>query len=196
MAAPLNDEALDILFRSARTYNAWQDRDVSETTLQKLYNLMKMAPTSANCQPARLVFITSPESKAELKPLLSEGNQDKSMAAPVTVIVAHDTRFYEHLPELFPHTDARSWFEGKPEKIAETAFRNGSLQGAYLIMAARSLGLDCGPMSGFDTDGVNRHYFPDGRFQANFLINIGYGDSSGLQQRHPRLPFEDACQIL
>lgn len=196
MAAPLNDEALDILFRSARTYNAWQDREVSETTLQKLYNLMKMAPTSANCQPARLVFITSPEAKAELKPLLSEGNQDKSMAAPVTVIVAHDTRFHEHLPELFPHTDARSWFEGKPEKIAETAFRNGSLQGAYLIMAARSLGLDCGPMSGFDTDGVNRHYFPDGRFQANFLINIGYGDSSGLQQRHPRLPFEDACRIL
>ncbi len=196
MAAPLNDEALDILFRSARTYNAWQDRDVSETTLQKLYNLMKMAPTSANCQPARLVFITSPEAKAELKPLLSEGNQDKSMAAPVTVIVAHDTRFYEHLPELFPHTDARSWFEGKPEKIAETAFRNGSLQGAYLIMAARSLGLDCGPMSGFDTDGVNRHYFPDGRFQANFLVNIGYGDAGGLQQRHPRLPFEDACRIL
>ena len=196
MAAPLHDEALDTLFRSARTYNAWQDREIADGTLQKLYNLTKMGPTSTNCQPARLVFVKTDAAKQRLKPLLSEGNQDKSMAAPVTVIVAHDSQFYEHLPTLFPHTDAKSWFEGKPEKIVETAFRNGSLQGAYLILAARALGLDCGPMSGFDADGVNQAFFPEGRFQANFLINIGYGDSKGMHERAPRLPFDEACEIL
>ncbi|MCK8517330.1 malonic semialdehyde reductase [Methylonatrum kenyense] len=196
MTAPLQDEALDTLFRSARTFNAWQDRDVADATLQKLYNLMKMAPTSANCQPVRLVFVKGDAAKQRLKPLLAEGNQDKSMAAPVTVIVAYDSRFYEHLPTLFPHTDAKSWFEGQPEKIAETAFRNGSLQGAYLIMAARALGLDCGPMSGFDADGVNQAFFPDGRYQANFLVNLGYGDSAGMHERAPRLTFDEACTIL
>lgn len=196
MAAPLQDEALDTLFRSARTFNAWQNREVADSTLQKLYNLMKMGPTSANCQPARLVFVKTDAAKQRLKPLLSEGNRDKSMAAPVTVIVAHDSRFHEHLPTLFPHTDAKSWFDGKSEKIAETAFRNGSLQGAYLIMAARALGLDCGPMSGFDTDGVNQAFFPDGRYQANFLVNLGYGDSEGMRERAPRLPFDEACEIL
>lgn len=196
MAAPLNDEALDTLFRNARTHNAWQDRKLDEATLRKLYNLVKMGPTSANCQPARFLFVRSPEAKKRLEPHLSEGNREKTMAAPVTVIVAYDTRFYEHLPALFPHTDARSWFEGKPDKIQETAFRNGSLQGAYLIIAARALGLDCGPMSGFDKAGVDAEFFPDGRFRSNFLTNLGYGDASVLRPRSPRPEFEDNCRIL
>ena len=155
-----------------------------------------MAPTSANCSPARLVFVQSPEAKARLKPCLSEGNRDKTMAAPVTVIVAMDMQFYEQLPRLFPHTDARSWFAGNDAVIQATAARNSSLQGAYLIMAARALGLDCGPMSGFDNAAVDAAFFPQGDIKSNFLINLGYGDASKLFPRAPRLGFDDVCQIL
>jgi len=195
MATPLSDEGLDTLFRNARTYRAWQARPVDDTTLRKLYNLAKMAPTSANCQPMRVVFVRSAGAKKRLRPHLSEGNVDKTMAAPVTAIIAYDTAFYEHLPHLFPHTDARSWFVDKPEHAATTAFRNGSLQGAYMMMAARSLGLDCGPMSGFDNAGVDAEFFPDGRFRSNFLINLGYGESDDLQPRAPRFDFDEACWI-
>lgn len=192
----LNDQSLDILFRSARTYNGWQKRDVSPVVLQALYDLLKWGPTSANCTPARFVFVQSDEAKQKLKPCLMEGNVEKTMAAPATVIVAHDLEFYENLPRLFPHTDAKSWFVGKPEYTKETAFRNASLQGAYLIMAARSLGLDCGPMSGFNKDAVKKVFFPDKNWEANFLVNLGYGDPSSLFPRGPRLGFDEACQIL
>ncbi len=196
MATPLDDKALDQIFRQARTHIGWQKRPVDEATLRQLYDLLKMGPTSANCSPARFLFVTSPAAKARLKPYLSPGNVDKTMAAPVTVIVGYDTEFYEKLPQLFPHTDARSWFVGKPDFIQSTAFRNGSLQGAYLIMAARSLGLDCGPMSGFDNGKVDSEFFPDGRVKSNFLINLGYGDPSQIRPRGPRLTFEEACIIL
>ncbi len=196
MTITLEDKALDQLFRQARTHNGWQKRPVDDAILRQLYDLLKMGPTSANCSPARFVFVTSPAAKARLKPYLSPGNVDKTMAAPVTVIVGYDTEFYEKLPHLFPHTDARSWFVGKPDFIQSTAFRNGSLQGAYLIMAARSLGLDCGPMSGFDNGKVDAEFFPDGKVKSNFLINLGYGDPSQLRPRGPRLTFEEACTIL
>ncbi len=196
MTTTLEDKALDQLFRQARTHNGWQKRPVDDAILRQLYDLLKMGPTSANCSPARFVFVTSPAAKARLKPYLSPGNVDKTMAAPVTVIVGYDTEFYEKLPQLFPHTDARSWFVGKPDFIQSTAFRNGSLQGAYLILAARSLGLDCGPMSGFDNGKVDAEFFPDGKVKSNFLINLGYGDPSQLRPRGPRLTFEEACTIL
>ncbi len=196
MVTALDDRALDQLFREARTHNGWQARPVDGAVLRRLYDLLKMGPTSANCSPARFVFVTSPAAKARLKPFLAPGNVEKTMAAPVTVIVAYDTEFYEKLPHLFPHADARSWFVGKPELIQSTAFRNGTLQGAYLILAARALGLDCGPMSGFDNGKVDAEFFPDGRIKSNFLVNLGYGDPSQLRPRGPRLAFEEACQIL
>ena len=155
-----------------------------------------MGPTSANCSPARIVFVISPEAKRKLKPCLMEGNVDKTMAAPATAIIAYDTRFHEHLPRLFPHTDAKSWFDGNPTLIEETAFRNSSLQGAYLIISARALGLDCGPMSGFDSAKLNAEFFADGRFKSNFLCNIGHGDSGGLFPRSPRFEFDDVCEII
>lgn len=196
MSTHLNQAALEQLFTNARTHNDWQERPVSEATLKQLFELTKMAPTSANCSPARLVFVQSPEAKAKLKPCLSEGNQDKTMHAPVTVIVAMDMHFYEHLPRLFPHTDARSWFEGNDAAIQATAARNSTLQGAYLILAARALGLDCGPMSGFDNAAVDAAFFPEGHIKSNFLINLGYGDASKLFPRSPRFDFDDVCQIL
>ncbi|GHD75425.1 malonic semialdehyde reductase [Vogesella fluminis] len=196
MSTPISHAALEQLFLNARTHSSWQDRPVSTETLHQLFELMKMAPTSANCSPARLVFVASPEAKARLKPCLSEGNRDKTMAAPVTVIVAMDLQFYEQLPRLFPHTDARSWFAGNDAAIQSTAMRNSSLQGAYLIMAARALGLDCGPMSGFDNATVDAAFFPQGTIKSNFLINLGYGDASKLPPRAPRLGFDDACRIL
>ncbi len=196
MSTPISHAALEQLFLNARTHSSWQDRPVSTETLHQLFELMKMAPTSANCSPARLVFVQSPEAKARLKPCLSEGNRDKTMAAPVTVIVAMDLQFYEQLPRLFPHTDARSWFAGNDAAIQSTAMRNSSLQGAYLIMAARALGLDCGPMSGFDNATVDAAFFPQGTIKSNFLINLGYGDASKLPPRAPRLGFDDACRIL
>ena len=192
----LNEFALNILFRHARTHSYWLDKAVDEALLQQLYDLLRMAPTSANCSPARLVFVKSPEAKLRLKPAMSEGNRDKTMKAPVTVIVAYDLEFYEQLGKLFPHADARSWFAGKPETIQNTAFRNSSLQGAYLILAARALGLDCGPMSGFNNALVDQEFFAGSSWRSNFLINLGYGDASHLHPRNPRLEFAEACRIL
>ncbi len=171
----VSDAALDMMFREARTYNEWQDKDITDTLMQAVYELTKFGPTSANCSPARFVFVKTPEAKARLKPHLAEGNIDKTMSAPVTVIIGHDMEFYEKLPELFPHTDARSWFVGNDKLIADTAFRNGSLQGAYFMLAARALGLDCGPMSGFDEEGVNKEFFAGTSVKVNFLCNIGFG---------------------
>lgn len=188
-------EALeDRLFRTARTHNRWQDRPLPAAIAQTLYDLVKMGPTSANCSPARFVFVHTPEGKERLRPALSRGNLDKTMAAPLTVIVAHDPNFHDHLPTLFPHADARSWFTGSETVARETAFRNGTLQGGYLIMAARTLGLDVGPMSGFDRDKVTEAFLRDAGWEANFLVNIGYGDPAGLFDRLPRLPFEVACR--
>ena len=192
----LTDESLDILFRQARSHNAWQDKPVSDEQLMQLYELLKMGPTSANSCPARFVFIKSAEAKEKLKACLDEGNVKKSMTAPVVAIIGMDLEFYEYLSKLFPHTDARAWFVGKPEKIQQTAFRNSSLQGAYLIMAARSLGLDCGPMSGFNSAKLDAAFFPDGKVKSNFICAIGYGDSAGLYPRGPRLDFSEAAQIV
>lgn len=196
MSTPLAKVALEQLFLNARTHSHWQARSVTKETLVQLYDLLKLCPTSANCSPGRFVFITSPESRDRLKSCLAEGNVEKTMSAPVTVIVAQDRFFYESLPFLFPHTDAKLWFEGNPDLIENTAFRNSTLQGAYLIMAARSLGLDCGPMSGFDADALNAKFFPDGRWRANFLINLGYGEETKLFPRSPRFAFDEVCQIL
>ncbi|SBT03620.1 oxidoreductase subunit of the alternative pyrimidine degradation pathway [Candidatus Accumulibacter aalborgensis] len=191
----LTAEALDQLFISARTHNGFAAEPIPEATLRRLYDLMKWGPTSMNCQPARLVFVTTPEGKAKLAPALSPGNLDKTLAAPATVIIATDSLFHEHLPTMFPSYDARPMFAGNAELAAGTAFRNGTLQGAYLIIAARALGLDCGPMSGFDAGKVNAAFFPDGRWQANFLCNVGIGDPARLHPRGPRLSFEEACRI-
>lgn len=196
MSSSLNKAALAQLFADARTHNGWNSTPVSEDTLKALWDLTKMAPTSVNCSPMRLVFVTTPKGKDRLRPALAEGNIDKTMSAPVTAIIAYDTAFYDHLPTLFPHADARSWFTGNAAHASETAFRNSTLQGAYLIMAARALGLDCGPMSGFDPNTLNAEFFPDGRFKANFLCNLGYGDPSKLYPRSPRFTFKDACSIV
>tara|TARA_B110000438_G_scaffold300321_1_gene352454 strand:- start:7584 stop:8189 length:606 start_codon:yes stop_codon:yes gene_type:complete len=193
---PLDDTGLALLFGDARTQNSWHPKAVPDTLLHNLFDLMKMAPTSANCSPARFVFVSTEAGKEKLKPALSSGNLEKSMAAPVTVVIAHDMQFYEHLPKLYPHTDARAWFTGNDALIAETAFRNGTLQGAYLMMAARALGLDCGPMSGFDVDKVNGAFFPDSRFKVNFLCNIGYGDDEHVHPRGPRFDFDEVCSII
>jgi 3-hydroxypropanoate dehydrogenase len=191
----LSADALDQLFRTARTHNAWQPKPVDDALLHELVDLVKYGPTSANASPARFVFVKSPEAKAKLKPALSEGNLEKTMAAPVTVIVGMDLAFYEYLPRLFPHADARSWFAGNPALIEATAFRNGSLQGAYLILAARALGLDAGPMSGFDPAAVDAAFFAGTSIKANFLVNLGYGDPKGLFPRSPRFDFDDIARI-
>jgi len=191
----LSETALDLVFRGARTHTHWLDRPVDDDTLRALHGLMKWGPTSANCSPARIVFVRSREAKERLRPALSAGNVDKTMAAPVTAIIGHDLRFYDHLPRLFPHADARSWFTGKDELIRTTAFRNGTLQGAYLIVAARALGLDCGPMSGFDNARVDAEFFPGDTVKSNFLCNLGYGDPAKLHPRNPRLEFDEACRI-
>ena len=196
MANPISEAALDVIFRQARTHSAWLGKPVGDDLLRAVYDLAKLGPTSANCSPARVVFLTTPAAKERLAPALSPGNVDQVRQAPVTAIVAWDNEFYEHLPRLFPFADARSWFAGKPELIRETAFRNSSLQGAYLILAARSLGLDAGPMSGFDKPKVDAEFFPDGKWSSNFLCNLGYGDPSSLHPRAPRLEFEEACQVL
>lgn len=196
MNNPLNNQALEQLFSQARTFSAWQDKTVSPELLHQLYDLVKFAPTAANTTPARFVFVSSPEAKAKLKPALAEGNIDKTMQAPVTVIVAADHEFYEHLATLFPHTDAKSWFVGNQAAIDSTAFRNSSLQGAYLIMAARALGLDAGPMSGFNNQLVDELFFAGTQIKSNFLINLGYGDVAKLHARNPRLTFDQAAQIV
>ncbi len=196
MSQMLNDAGMDLIFRNARSHNVWTDKPVSEVTLRALYDLMRNGPTSANGSPARLLFLTSDEAKQRLKPALSEGNMEKTLSAPVTVIVAYDLKFFELMPQLFPHEpDARNWFSA-PEKALETAFRNGTLQGAYMMIAARAVGLDCGPMSGFDNAILDREFFPDGRLKSNFLCNLGYGDAEALFPRSPRLEFEEACEIL
>ncbi|WP_243042214.1 malonic semialdehyde reductase [Dyella sedimenti] len=196
MSEMLSEAALDQLFRTARTHNAWLPKEVTDDQLHQLYELAKFGPTSANSSPMRLVFVKSKEAKDKLAPLLSEGNRAKSLAAPVTAIVGMDYAFHEKLPQLFPHADARSWFVGNQPLIEATAFRNASLQGAYVIVAARALGLDCGPMSGFDAEGVNAAFFAGTTVKVNFLINIGYGDASrDLFPRNPRLSFDEACRI-
>jgi 3-hydroxypropanoate dehydrogenase len=188
--------ALDQVFRQARTHSVWLSKHVPTEVLRQVYELASLAPTSANSSPARFVFLTSAESKERLRPALSPGNLDKTMSAPVTVIIARDLEFYEKLPKLFPQADARSWFAHNKGLSEETAFRNSSLQGAYFILAARAMGLDCGPMSGFDQAKVNDEFFPDGKWKANFLCNVGYGDASKLHPRNPRLSFEESCLVL
>jgi 3-hydroxypropanoate dehydrogenase len=192
----LDDAALDRLFRAARTYNAWQDRPVPESTLRAMFDLLKLAPTSANCAPARFLFLRTAEAKAKLRPALSPGNVAKTMAAPVTAIVATDPLFYEQLPKLFPPTDARDWFAPNPALAEVTAQRNATLQGAYLILAARAVGLDCGPMSGFDNAAVDTAFLADTGWKSNFLVNLGFGDPASLAARSPRFEFDEACRIL
>ncbi len=207
----LGDAALDQLFREARTHSAWLDKPVTDETLKQLYDMMKWGPTSANGSPARFVFIRSQEAKERLRPTLAPGNVDKTMAAPVTVIIAYDLLFFEKLPKLFPHAPTmRDLFAGNPQLVEVTAKRNSSLQGAYLIIAARALGLDCGPMSGFDNakldeeffgagkecEGCEQEFFPSGHVKSNFLCNLGYGDAAKLFARAPRLEFTEACSLL
>ena len=192
----LDDKALDKILRSARTHNGWLSKPVTDDQIRAIYELAKWGPTSANSQPARFVFVRTKEGKERLRPALSAGNTEKTMSAPVTAIVAYDTQFYEHLPKHFPHDQsAIHWFkgEGKEAVASTTAVRNGTLQGAYLMIAARALGLDCGAMSGFNNAVVDENFFPDGRFKTNFLCNIGYGDESKIFARSPRMNFEDAC---
>jgi 3-hydroxypropanoate dehydrogenase len=193
----LNDEGLDLLFRKARTHNAWLDKPVDDALLRQVYDLTRMGPTSANMCPLRVVFVKSPEAKERLKPALDPGNVAKTMAAPVTAVLGMDVHFYEQLPKLFPHADARAWFKDLPDSVLEyIALRNSSLQGAYFLLAARALGLDCGPMSGFDNAKVDAAFFPGTTVKSNFLCNLGYGDASKLFPRSPRLDFEEACQIV
>jgi 3-hydroxypropanoate dehydrogenase len=195
MSDRLNDPALDQLFRTARTQNDFLDQPVTDAQLHALYDLLKWGPTSANMSPARFVFVRSAAAKEKLRPALSEGNLAKTLAAPVTAIVAHDEDFHEKLPYLFPHTDAKSWFDGPRENRREAAFRNGTLQGAYLILAARALGLDAGPMSGFDHAKVDAAFFAGTTIKSNFLVNLGIGDPRGLFPRSPRLSFDEAARI-
>lgn len=192
----LNDAALDQLFRQARTVHAFKPEPVSDDTLRQLYDLLKWGPTAFNCQAARYVFVKSAQAKARLMPALSPGNVPQVESAAVTVIVAQDTRFYEHLPQQFPAYDAKPLFEANAAMAEAAAMRNSSLQGAYLILAARALGLDSGAMSGFNPQAVNEAFFADGRFKANFLINLGVADPAGVHPRGPRLAFEAAAQIL
>ncbi|GEQ97441.1 putative malonic semialdehyde reductase RutE [Iodidimonas gelatinilytica] len=197
MSSPLNPTALDTLFRKARSYNRWQDKPVSGETLQALYDLLKWGPTSANCSPARFVFLQSEAAKTRLKPLVMGSNAIKVMTAPVVAIVAWDAEFYDKIPQLFPHNpEARDWFAHDADVAHQTAFRNSTLQGAYLMLAARALGLDCGPMSGFDNKAVDAEFFPDSQIKSNFLCAIGYGSTDELFPRSPRLAFDDACQVL
>ncbi|HFR4115147.1 TPA: malonic semialdehyde reductase [Yersinia enterocolitica] len=196
MAQILTPDALATLFTDARTHNGWLDKPVDDALLKQAYHLARMGPTSANCCPARFVFIRSSEAKERLKPVLSSGNLTKTLQAPVTAIVAYDPVFYDVLPKLFPHGDARSWFTSSPELATETAFRNSSLQAAYLIIACRALGLDTGPMSGFNNAQVDEIFLSEKGWKSNLLVNIGYGDINKLYERSPRLAFDEACQVL
>lgn len=192
----LSDRDLDLIFRNARTYNDWADTTVSDVQLRAIYDLMRMGPTSANCSPARLVFAKSDAAREKLAACVSAGNRAKVLQAPVTVIIGMDMAFHDRLPELFPHADARSWFAGNPDLLRETAFRNASLQGAYLIIAARALGLGCGPMSGFDKAAVDAAFFAGTDVETNFICALGHGTDKNLFPRSPRLPFEEAAQII
>jgi 3-hydroxypropanoate dehydrogenase len=211
MGHPVDDTALDTLFREARTYTKWQPKPVTEQTIRDLYDLLKWAPTSANAAPARFAFLRSKEAKERLRPALAPANVEKTMTAPITVVIAYDLKFYEHLPKLFSQNPGMvKLFESNAEMVEATAKRNSSLQGAYLILAARALGLDCGPMSGFDNAkvdeaffaagepcfGCDQEFFPEGHVKSNFLCNLGYGDPAGLHLRLPRLSFTEACSLL
>ena len=206
MTPPVDSDALDVLFRAARTHHAWQDRPVPDELLRQLYDLMKRGPTSANGSPGRVLFLRTPEAKERLLPALFPGNVKQTRQAPVTAIIAHDLRFYQHLPRLFPGNPKMSdLFQDSPDLAQVTAFRNGTLQGAYFILAARALGLDCGPMSGFDNSRVDAEFFPagadaatvpSGNLKSNFLCNLGYGDPTQLHPRAPRLEFDEACRLL
>ena len=197
MSDVLSSAELDILFRNARTHSVWRNKPVDEALLVQAYDLAKLGPTSANMCPLRIVFVKSHEAKERLEPALEAGNVDKTMKAPVTAIIGMDIRFYEKLAELLPHADAKAWFKDLPTSVLEAiALRNSSLQGAYFMIATRSLGLDCGPMSGFDAAKVNAEFFPDGKWKANFLCNLGYGDGTKLNPRNPRLSFDEACLVL
>jgi 3-hydroxypropanoate dehydrogenase len=191
----LNDAALDTLFRNPRSHNGWLDKPVTDQQLHQIYDLIKWGPTSANCSPARIVFVQSAEAKDQLVACMAPGNVTKTKTAPVVAVIAMDMEFYEKLPQLFPHADAKSWFAGNQDLIASTAFRNSSLQGGYLIMAARAVGLDCGPMSGFDADKVNATFFAGTSVKVNFVCGLGYGDPSKLFARSPRLSFDEACRL-
>jgi len=191
----ISDEGLDLLFRNARTYNDFENKPVSTTHIQALYELTKWGPTSANSSPARFVFVQSDTAKEKLLSCVSEGNIDKTKSAPLTVIIGQDMNFSDHLPELFPHTDAKSWFAGNPDLIAETAARNTTLQGAYLMIAARALGFDCGPMSGFDKEKIDAAFFAGTAIKSDFLCNIGHGTEKNLFPRSPRLKFDQACRV-
>lgn len=192
----ISNAALNQLFHEARTRTAWLPEPVPEHLLLEIYALTRLGPTSANTQPARFVFLTTDAAKARLLPAMSAGNQEKTRTAPVTVLIAWDTEFYNHLPRTFPPRDMRGTFANNPALAQETAFRNSSLEGGYFILAARALGLDCGPMSGFDAEKVNREFFPDGKWKINFICNLGYGDPNVSYPRLPRLEFEEACRIL
>jgi 3-hydroxypropanoate dehydrogenase len=192
----LEDASMQQLFLAARSHNAWLPKTVSSDQLQHLYDLARMGPTSANCSPARFVFIQSAQAKEKLKAFMDKGNVNKMMTAPITAIIGTDYDFFEKLPQLFPHTDAKSWFVGNQAKIDVTAFRNGTLQAAYLMLAARAIGLDCGPMSGFDNAGVDAAFFAGSNVRSNFLVSLGYGDPAGLFGRSPRLSFDQCCKIL
>lgn len=194
--ATLDEADKKVIFTEARTHSAWLDKPVDDALLKQIHELCKFGPTSANCCPMRVVFVKSKEAKEKLNPLMAEGNREKTMKAPVTAIIGMDMEFYEKLPKLFPHTDARSWFVGNDKLIESTAFRNSSLQGAYFMLAARSLGLDCGPMSGFDNAKVDEAFFGGTKVKSNFVCNLGYGDASKLHPRGPRLSFEEACKIV
>src|SRR5437773_3471305 len=197
MSSPASNEDLDLVFRKARTHIAWLDKPVEDALLRRVYDLAKMGPTSANMCPLRIVFVKSREAKERLKPALDAGNVDKTMKAPVTAIIGMDVHFYEKLPKLFPHADAKAWFKDLPEPVLEyIALRNSSLQGAYFMLAARALGLDCGPMSGFDNAKVDTTFFARTAVKSNFLCNLGYGDPSKLYPRSPRLGFDEACQLV
>ncbi len=195
MNKSVNEEALDILFRKARTYNNWQSRPVEDDKLKAIYDLMKMAPTGANCCPLRIVFVKSDAEKERLKPTLMGANVDKTMQAPVTAILAYDMEFHNELPFLFPHTDAKSWYEGKDAAIKSTAELNGSLQAGYFMLAARSLGLDCGPMAGFNSKKVDEAFLKDTKYKSYILCNLGYGDDEGMFDRLPRFDFDKVCKI-
>ena len=196
MSHSISDQALDQLFRHGRTYYAWKPEPVGTQKLEEIYELFKLGPTSVNCSPARVVFLTTEEAKARLLPALSPTNVEKSRTAPVVALVAYDLEFYEKLPTLFPFVDAKAWFVGNEKMIHDTAVRNGTLQGGYFMLAARALGLDCGPMSGFDAGKVDAEFFPDGKWKINFVCNLGYGDATGQHSRAPRLGFDEACRVL
>ena len=196
MVNKVDDNVLNVLFKSARTHNVWLPKPVTDELLHEIYDTFKFGPTSANSSPARVLFLKTAEAKERLVPALPPLNVEKSRTAPVGAVIAYDTEFFEKLPKLFPHADARAWFVGNETLAQETAFRNSTLQGAYFMIAARAFGLDCGPMSGFDPAKVNEEFFPDGKWKVNFICNLGYGDEAKLFPRGPRLDFDEACAII